>query len=89
MTTTDVPLTKCPTCGNAIECATALDDSDAVPSPGDCTVCLECAEVLIFTEGLGLRRSTLAERSALGPELERTVAGIILMRQCTIPRGRS
>jgi hypothetical protein len=85
---TRLPETKCPSCGNGLDCATTVDDSDAVPSPGDCTVCLNCAEVLIFTEVLGLRPSTIAERSAFGPELERTVAGILRMRQGMIAREK-
>lgn len=45
--------------------------TDASPSPGDCTVCLGCQDILIFTEDLGLRRPTDQELEEL-PLLEIT-----------------
>lgn len=45
--------------------------TDASPSPGDCTVCLGCQDILIFTEELGLRRPTDQELEEL-PLLEIT-----------------
>ena len=45
--------------------------TDASPSPGDCTICLGCQDILIFTEELGLRQPTDQELDTL-PLLEIT-----------------
>src|SRR5580765_7960368 len=35
-------------CGHPLDCATSLDDSAAVPKPGDLTLCLYCAELYVL-----------------------------------------
>jgi hypothetical protein len=59
----------CPYCAHKLDAATAGPaNPKAVPSPGDGTICIECGGVLIFAEGLTVRRPTpdeLAEILAL------------------------
>lgn len=54
MTTTDTPVTRCTTCGAAIECATSVYE-DARPSEGDYTLCLRCGALYAFNADLTLR----------------------------------
>lgn len=44
----------CPTCKTLLDSWTAMDDKSQ-PTPGDISVCFECAEVLEFTENLMLK----------------------------------
>lgn len=55
---------RCPNCRTVVDGATAVDGSEAFPSPGDVTVCVYCAAVLIFT-ATGLRLPTFAELEKL------------------------
>ena len=61
------PATACPWCGYKIDAASSADprDPEATPSPGDFSICLECASPLFFTEGLGLRKPTPEEERML------------------------
>ena len=63
--TTKVPLTKCPTCGKVLDAATAAADGqtppDAMPEPGNYTVCLGCGEILIFDRRMRAARPTPAD----------------------------
>jgi hypothetical protein len=61
--TTRLSESACPTCGKTLDAATAM--IDATPSPGDCTICLGCQDIFIFTEELGLRRPTEQEIETL------------------------
>jgi hypothetical protein len=54
----------CPHCGYLFECASGVGHDDA-PSPGAITVCIHCAGIAIFGEGLAMRKPTLAELTAL------------------------
>lgn len=67
MKTTRLSESACPTCGKTLDAATHM--TDVSPSPGDCTICLGCQDILIFTEELGLRRPTDQELETL-PLLE-------------------
>lgn len=67
MKTTRLSESACPTCGKTLNAATHM--TDARPSPGDCTVCLGCQDILIFTEELDLRQPTDQELEKL-PLLE-------------------
>jgi hypothetical protein len=61
MKTTRVPETNCPACGARFSAATAAID-DAVPKPGDWTLCIECGVVLAFDETLTPRALTEDEQ---------------------------
>ena len=51
MRTTRLPPSLCPHCGYAMDAASALR-ADAVPEPGDWTVCLACGGVMQFDASL-------------------------------------
>lgn len=58
--TTRTPETICPTCGNVNDAATCVEGEHS-PSPGDVSVCLYCAAILIFTDELETRLPTERE----------------------------
>ena len=65
MTTVRRPSTACPYCSKENDAATpAGTDAEAVPGPGDVSVCFYCGGIAVFTE-TGLRKPTDAERADL------------------------
>jgi hypothetical protein len=55
----------CWSCGYTHDATSALDGDNAIPEPGDVSVCLACGEVAIFAVimgRLGTREPTRAER---------------------------
>ena len=44
----------CPSCSTKLDAATSVEG--AVPKPGDLSVCVECGEVLQFTNDFSLER---------------------------------
>ena len=60
----------CPTCATILDDETYPDDMSRTASPGDLTICVYCASVLIFTEVLGLRLMTDKEMAEM-PEGQR------------------
>jgi hypothetical protein len=63
ITTTRLPPTSCPYCDGLLDAASAFESS-AKPKPGNLTVCIYCAKVVVFAEGLGLRRPEPGELEA-------------------------
>ena len=55
----DAPIAKlrCPHCSESLS-AVAHPDMEAVPRPGDLSICVYCACPLRFTETLGIERLT-------------------------------
>jgi hypothetical protein len=51
-----LPVIQCPFCGNCLEAAIPTISEHACPNPGHYCVCLNCGEVLIFTETMGVRQ---------------------------------
>lgn len=49
---------RCPNCGHTLNGATSIGHEQD-PTPGDLTVCIDCASPLEFTPELGLRRIDL------------------------------
>jgi hypothetical protein len=45
----------CPACNYKVSAAAPADDKPGVPMPGDIVLCLNCAEVLQFTEDMDLK----------------------------------
>jgi hypothetical protein len=87
---TRIPSFRCPECGYSIDTAGTLDPRGPKvvrPRPGDISVCINCGDVAVFDEALKRRPSTLAERSAAGPDLERVVSFIAL--RGPIPQGKT
>jgi hypothetical protein len=55
-----IPQSFCPACDYRMEMADNVHGGGA-PDPGDCSVCLNCGQLLIFTDDLTLRVMTAAE----------------------------
>ena len=49
-----VPACACPHCGHELDAAFSTTGLRPRPKPGDVSVCIECAEVLIYGERLEL-----------------------------------
>ena len=54
---TPVPTSRCPFCGHKLDAAMAGDPKypDVIPKPGDVSVCISCASVLVFADDLTVR----------------------------------
>lgn len=70
-TITRTEIRRCPSCDGIVDAHTPSDpkDSDAVPGPGDLSICFECGEVLAFNDDMSLRLGTEEERFAIDPKL--------------------
>jgi len=67
-----VPEGRCPWCGHRFDAAMAADPKkpDATPKPGDVSVCISCASILVFTAQLTLRAAMPGEIEVT-PEMRR------------------
>jgi hypothetical protein len=54
---THVPKCRCTNCNKLVDGATSVG-SDAVPEPGDFTVCLYCGHIMAFSKKRRLRNLT-------------------------------
>ncbi len=63
MKDTKVPESPCPFCGTEFDGAFSFEDK--VPSPGDATVCIQCASPLVFDDAMKLRQMTPGEFAGL------------------------
>jgi len=61
MLTTDLAPDHCTACGKLCDAATIANADDAVPSPGDVTICFDCGHIMVFTKDMRLRDPTAAE----------------------------
>jgi len=59
------PDSECPACHSKITAAANLDDASLVPSPGDVSVCIECAQILTMNDDLTVRAYSWDEVFAL------------------------
>jgi len=57
MQTTKVLKSVCPVCLGELDHATSLIEKVS-PSPGDISICINCAVTLVFNEDLSLRAAT-------------------------------
>ena len=64
MTDTPVPNAPCPACGYKMDRAASVTGPGG-PQEGDCTICINFSEILIFDRKLRTRRPTDAEMIAL------------------------
>jgi hypothetical protein len=60
MKTIDTPADKCSSCGYRFNATTDLT-GDAVPRPGDYSICIKCGHLMVFNDDLRLREPTDAE----------------------------
>lgn len=63
-----VPPCLCPRCGQLLDAATDATLEGKYPSPGDFSVCLKCAAVLVFTDNFKLRLATSLELATFPKE---------------------
>ena len=49
---------QCPVCESVLDAASGLADADAVPGPGDVTICFSCTALLEFTEDMSFAEFT-------------------------------
>jgi len=57
-----VPKCRCPYCDTLLDAASPAK-GDAVPEPGDASVCIKCASPLVFDKDLRLRKPLPGEVS--------------------------
>lgn len=56
----------CPGCGAPNDAATSTrDDQEQVPRPGDASICLTCAEILVFRDDMTTRLMSAGELADL------------------------
>jgi hypothetical protein len=73
---TPMPPSRCPYCEALLDIATAIEPDRAIPKAGDLTLCLNCAQCLIFGEALYLRKplpGEMDERYADDPPLREII----------------
>lgn len=73
-----LPMQSTPCCGSRVDSHTDVV-GDAAPQPGDLSVCLYCASILRFGDGLGLVVVDEPERSELLAESEELTRAVGLV----------
>lgn len=73
---------RCPVCGATLNAASGIEHEET-PRPGDATVCVHCAAILLFDDDLRLRKPTKAERPRLIMDrtLLATIRAVNLVKQ--------
>lgn len=73
-------LTYCPICSHKIDAATAVNKTGeyATPTAGDVTVCIRCANWLIFRDDLSMRPITQEERRELTLEVRAALVAVTM-----------
>jgi hypothetical protein len=62
----------CPTCHELLDSATVVSEKERVkPSAGDFSLCIRCAEILVFNPDLTLRAAELNDFNGVTPETHR------------------
>lgn len=49
---------ECLECGEVLDMATSVEGDNAIPTPGDVTVCIRCGTIAQFTEEMNLKPIT-------------------------------
>lgn len=65
-----LPESRCPQCNYKLTGATIAQGEDQAPQKGDNSVCLNCGQVLTYTDGTLLRKATAEEIRELMKEPE-------------------
>ena len=55
-----MPVSRCTACGALFDAATEVEFG-TTPSPGDVTVCIRCAHVMVYADDMTLRNPTIPE----------------------------
>jgi hypothetical protein len=62
--------TLCPYCGYLADSLGTTDGSPGAPSPGDISICLNCAEVQVIADDMTLRKATPADLAEIAADPE-------------------
>ena len=62
-----MPSQDCNQCGVPLRFVTAFGADTSPPSPGDCTICLDCGALLTFEEDMSVRSLLASELEAMDP----------------------
>lgn len=81
---TKTPGAPCCCCGEILDMA-GTDEGPYRPTPGDYTVCLYCATVLVFTETLALRKATDADWREMPEETQAGLRDAVQFVLTSIP----
>ena len=73
-----IPVQFCESCGYTLDAATGCQ-GDNPPKSGDITVCLRCAELMVFNEDLTLRRANIDDLLELDEETSKDLDRIVQM----------
>lgn len=60
----------CPKCSKRLDAATSLEDDQAKPQPGDCTVCFYCSSLLTYNSDYSLKELSEADMKKLDPQVQ-------------------
>ena len=55
------PKDHCPVCHHVLDACSDFENNPRGPQPGDVSLCIECATVLVFNDNLTRREATSAE----------------------------
>jgi phage FluMu protein Com len=86
MTITRRKFKKCPSCGTITDSDSVAFGEDAKPSPGDVSICLYCAKLLVFGDDLNLKLPTNKQLEEIKAdretwdEIQKVIAGIEMLR---------
>ena len=71
----------CPRCRYVFDVVTPSghEDNEAVPSPGDFSVCIGCGAVLVFDALMRVRLATLDEMKDAPPEIAKIVRAVVVV----------
>jgi hypothetical protein len=69
MRETRLPACHCPYCETRLDAATNLAKV-IMPKPGDISVCIQCAQILIFADDLTLRKPLPADKITITDEIK-------------------
>lgn len=64
----EVPKSRCPACGESHHMACSINGIHK-PTPGDITICIDCAHVMAFDNNLLLRNLTKEEEAEIESNL--------------------
>lgn len=94
LNTHSLPPSSCPTCGYVMDRATNATEESGFPDPGDFSVCLQCAAVLVFDANLMPMLASTADLATLEEgereALARAVKAVcwVISERLEKPRGR-
>lgn len=86
--TTRHQASACPSCGYVMDASTAVTDPNAVPKPGDLTICIKCGTPLQYGPGLMLQKLSAETWENLDPATTRMLQRAAQMIQDRKDPGR-